>query len=244
MIRMVIFALAVSAVVLERPVPESTPVVGGPCEGCEAVFQGMPDPVTSHARIAPASEPGAPMMIEGVVVDASGVPVEGVIVYAYHTDDRGIYPRDERFAGQAAYRHGKLRGWAITDADGRYSFDTIRPAGYPETSIPAHVDRTLLQWTADQSPAQLRSVLAWLDEQHLMDVSHRDRLLFESSIVSIAEAMEAGEVNEARARMVAVCHRYLRANEVTRATAERIGRLPSDASVEPAAEPTGPPRQG
>jgi protocatechuate 3,4-dioxygenase beta subunit len=145
MIRMVIFALAVSAVVLERPVPESTPVVGGPCEGCEAVFQGMPDPVTSHARIAPASEPGAPMMIEGVVVDASGVPVEGVIVYAYHTDDRGIYPRDERFAGQAAYRHGRLRGWAITDADGRYSFDTIRPAGYPETSIPAHVHMHVIE---------------------------------------------------------------------------------------------------
>jgi hypothetical protein len=94
-------------------------------------------------------------------------------------------------------------------------------------------DRSLLQWTADQSAAQLRSVLAWLDEQHLMDVSHRDRLLFESSIVSIAEAMEAGEVNEARARMVAVCHRYLRINEVTRATAERIGRLPGQHPAAP-----------
>ncbi|MDY7104620.1 MAG: hypothetical protein S0880_25830 [Actinomycetota bacterium] len=88
-------------------------------------------------------------------------------------------------------------------------------------------DRALLQWVAERSAPQLRSVLAWLDEQHLMDVSHRDRLLFEASIESIADATDAGEVHEARARMVAVCHRYLRLNEVTRETAERIGRFPT-----------------
>jgi protocatechuate 3,4-dioxygenase beta subunit len=29
------------------------PIVGGPCEGCEAVFEGVPEHLVSRARIAP-----------------------------------------------------------------------------------------------------------------------------------------------------------------------------------------------
>ena len=121
------------------------PVVGGPCEGCEAVFQGMPEAIPSRARIAPVGEPGEPMRIEGVVYDPDERPTAGVIVYAYHTDHRGVYPRDERFAGQAAARHGRLRAWATSDENGRYVFDTIRPAGYPGTTVPAHVHMHVIE---------------------------------------------------------------------------------------------------
>lgn len=123
------------------------PVIGGPCEGCEAVFQGIParETLPSRARIAPADESGEPMRIEGTVYDASETPSPGVIVYAYHTDDRGVYPPDERFPGQAAYRHGRLRAWAVADEKGRYVFDTIRPAGYPGTDIPAHVHMHVIE---------------------------------------------------------------------------------------------------
>ena len=115
------------------------PIVGLPCEGCEAVFEGLPDTLTNVARIAPEHEPGEPMRIEGTVYDQSGRAASGVIVYAYQTDSRGIYPRDERLIGQEAYRHGRLRNWVKTDDRGRYRFDTIRPASYPDTDIPAHV---------------------------------------------------------------------------------------------------------
>lgn len=120
------------------------PVVGGPCEGCEAVFEGMPKSPAWSARIAPAGQAGAPMRIEGVVRGTDGLPMAGVIVYAYHTDDRGIYPRDDRYEGSAA-RHGRLRGWARTDRLGRYRFDTIRPAGYPGTNIPQHVHMHIVE---------------------------------------------------------------------------------------------------
>ena len=108
------------------------PVVGGPCEGCELVFEGMPASPPATARIAPEDEPGEPMTLEGVVRDARGNPVAGVTVYAYQTDAGGIYPR-----GSTA--HGRLRGWARTGADGRYRFDTIRPGSYPSRNAPAHV---------------------------------------------------------------------------------------------------------
>jgi protocatechuate 3,4-dioxygenase, beta subunit len=108
------------------------PVLGGPCEGCEWVFDDLPAKLSSHARIAPQREPGAPMLIEGVVTTARGTPAAGIIVYAYHTDATGIYP-------PARNRHGRLRGWAVTDAQGRYRFDTIRPAAYPGRNVPEHV---------------------------------------------------------------------------------------------------------
>jgi len=121
------------------------PIIGGPCEGCEAVFQGLPDDLSWRARIAPQNEPGEPMIIEGTVHDAQGEAAPGVIVYAYHTDAEGIYPPEERFPGTAAYRHGRLRAWAETDDRGRYRFDTIRPARYPSNDIPAHVHMHIIE---------------------------------------------------------------------------------------------------
>jgi len=115
------------------------PIVGLPCEGCEAVFEGLPTVLTSHARIAPLDEPGQAMRIVGTVFDTAGHPVPDVVVYAYHTNARGIYPRVQHPRWPAGDRHGLLRGWVKTDEIGQYRFDTIRPAGYPDTDLPAHV---------------------------------------------------------------------------------------------------------
>lgn len=120
------------------------PVVGLPCEGCEDVFLGLPERLSATSRIAPENEPGEPLTIEGVVRDRAGQPAPGVIVYAYQTDAGGIYPQDDRPAGQRS-RHGRLRGWALTGADGRYRFDTIRPGGYPGTDIAQHVHMHLVE---------------------------------------------------------------------------------------------------
>ena len=121
------------------------PVVGLPCENCEAVFEGMPKTIGSHTRIGTATEPGQPMLVSGRVHDASGRAVAGVIVYAYHTNDEGIYPTSGRPTGMGANRHGLLRAWARSDAQGRYRFDTIRPAGYPGTDIPQHIHMHVIE---------------------------------------------------------------------------------------------------
>jgi len=136
------------------------PIVGGPCEGCEAVFEGLPEALDWRARIAPVGEPGEPLRIEGSVLGPDGAPAEGVIVYAYHTDARGIYPKDESLRGRAAYRHGRLRAWVKTDERGRYRFDTIRPASYPETRIPQHVHMHVLE------PGRCTY---WIDSLHFLD---------------------------------------------------------------------------
>jgi len=114
------------------------PVIGGPCEGCELVFEGMPPKLSSSARIAPVGEPGAPMIIEGTVRTRQGKAAPEVIVYGYHTDNTGIYP-------PAATRHGRLRGWVMSDSDGRYHFETIRPVAYPGREIPQHVHMHMIE---------------------------------------------------------------------------------------------------
>lgn len=114
-------------------------IVGLPCEECDSVFVSLPPTVASTARIAPADEPGQPLQLSGRTVDADGRPVAGILVYAYHTDASGQYPRAAALHGTSARQHGRLRGWARSDANGSYRFDTIRPAGYPGRSDPEHI---------------------------------------------------------------------------------------------------------
>ncbi len=96
-----------------------------------------PATLGSVARIAPEREPGTPLVITGVVLDTTGRPASGVEVFAYHTDATG------RYAAPGATDPWRLKGWAVTDAQGRFEFRTIRPAPYPSRDVPAHVHATL-----------------------------------------------------------------------------------------------------
>lgn len=117
---------------------EPVPVIGGPCQGCELVFEGMPEHLSDSARIAPPEEPGEPLVLEGLVRHGDGSPAAGIIVYAYHTDAGGVYPKDVTW-------HGRLRGWARTNTAGRYRFTTIRPAGYPGGAENAHIHMHVIE---------------------------------------------------------------------------------------------------
>jgi protocatechuate 3,4-dioxygenase beta subunit len=118
---------------------KSAQLVGGYCEGCEAIYEGMPSQLNWETRIAASSEPGEPLDASGVVYRSDGrTPAPGVILYAYHTDARGIYPSAPAANGMAR-RHGRLRGWVKTNARGEYKFNTIKPAPYPGRDTPAHI---------------------------------------------------------------------------------------------------------
>lgn len=121
---------------------DATQVTGNevrlPCDGCEAVFADLPTRFLATGNLAPPSEPGEPLRISGTVKNAARVPQANVIVYAYQTDRSGRYP-------PAATRHGRLRGWARTDANGRYGFTTIRPGAYPAEDIPQHIHMHIIE---------------------------------------------------------------------------------------------------
>ena len=113
--------------------------------GCTGPYEGMPAVIASHARIAPLAEPGEPLTITGRVTGPDGRPRGGIIVYAYHTNRLGIYPPAVPPRSQASNFHGQLRGWARTDADGRYVFETIRPGSYPNSKNPQHVHMHVIE---------------------------------------------------------------------------------------------------
>ncbi len=113
--------------------------MGGPCEGCEDVFDGLPKEIGAFSRIAMSGEPGEPLRITGQVFHQDSTVAPGIVVYAYHTDAHGIYPRRDSRGREALNGHGALRGWAKSDSLGRYQFETIRPAGYPDSDIQQHV---------------------------------------------------------------------------------------------------------
>lgn len=101
----------------------------------ERVQRDRPRVLPSAGRIAPAGEPGTPLVIHGRVFQRDGrTPAPDVVVFGYHTDATGRY--DAPSAGPHSWR---LRGWVRTDADGRFEFATIRPAPYPNRTQAAHV---------------------------------------------------------------------------------------------------------
>lgn len=114
------------------------PVIGGPCQGCELVFAGMPIELISSSRIASESEQGEPLNLRGTVYKADGTPASGIIVYAYQTNAKGVYPK-------GSTNHGRLRGWARTDVNGKYGFKTIRPKAYPGRDIPQHIHLHIIE---------------------------------------------------------------------------------------------------
>lgn len=113
------------------------------CEGCEAVSERAADGLDWRAVVASPDEPGERLVATGVVYAPDGkTPQEGVVIYLHQTNAAGLYAggTDE---SEWSRRHGRLRGWIRTDAEGRYRFETIKPAPYPDMTMRAHLHFTV-----------------------------------------------------------------------------------------------------
>jgi protocatechuate 3,4-dioxygenase, beta subunit len=108
------------------------------CEDCELMFDGIPEKISWRASLAEPNEPGEPLSVSGRIFKKDGkTPAAGILLYIYQTDNKGLYsPASTQTKGR---RHGHLRGWMVTDAQGRYEFKTIRPASYPNSKNPQHI---------------------------------------------------------------------------------------------------------
>lgn len=119
-------------------------LVGGPCEGCEAVleFEGDLNSVDTLPEYASAENK---LKLTGTIYEADGkTPAEDVVLYIHHTNAKGVYPTKGDEKGWAE-RHGYLRGWIKTDKTGRYTFYTQVPGNYPDGSNPAHIHPFILE---------------------------------------------------------------------------------------------------
>lgn len=87
------------------------------------------------------AEPGTNITVKGSVINRSGTPLVNKLVYVYQTSSEGWYadtaPHILRNGGDS--RHARLFGYFKTNARGEFEFTTIKPAGYPNSSLPAHI---------------------------------------------------------------------------------------------------------
>ena len=118
-------------------------------------FINMPSSLTSIMAITQRDEPGDKLIISGTIFKSDGkTPYPNVILYAYHTDSKGYYSKNGTETGVQKW-HGRLHGWCRTDNNGYYEIRTIRPARYPDNSMPAHIhaaiqkDNGQLLWITD-----------------------------------------------------------------------------------------------
>ncbi|NNC70299.1 MAG: intradiol ring-cleavage dioxygenase [Flavobacteriaceae bacterium] len=117
--------------------------VGGPCVGCEALYEYGKKTLKTIDTIPGFETTSQKMMVTGLIFEKDGkTPAKDVILYAYHTDEKGIYPKKNNSKGWER-RHGYMRGWVKTDKTGRYTFYTLRPASYPNTTIEQHIHLTV-----------------------------------------------------------------------------------------------------
>ena len=117
--------------------------VGGPCEGCEAIFEYGNRKLSSIDTLPKYSVTEPKLLITGTIYKKDKkTPAENVILYVYHTNRKGIYETIGNEEGWAK-RHGYIRGWIKTGKDGKYSFYTFRPASYPNRQAPEHIHMTI-----------------------------------------------------------------------------------------------------
>lgn len=110
------------------------------CEWCGA--PEAPAGLTATLIMPTRGEAGERLIVEGTVYRPDGTPAPGVLLYAYQTNAGGVYAKRGNETGNGR-RHGYLRGWLRTGADGKYRIETIKPGSYPSRSEPAHLHMTL-----------------------------------------------------------------------------------------------------
>ncbi|MBX7220374.1 MAG: hypothetical protein K1Y36_10550 [Blastocatellia bacterium] len=93
------------------------------------------------ATLVTPQEPGAPLLVTGMVQDNAGRPLAGALVYAYHTSAKGWYSdKAPHISGNSGdEKHARLFGYLKTNAKGQFEIRTIRPGGYPRSTLPQHI---------------------------------------------------------------------------------------------------------
>jgi protocatechuate 3,4-dioxygenase, beta subunit len=125
-------------------IPHSLSELTGPAFGHDKVLAGDNDLTTGHS-----GEPlGERITVSGRVLDEAGRPIPDTLIEIWqanasgryiHVNDQHPAPLDPNFTGA---------GRCVTDAEGRYRFQTIKPGAYPWRNHhnawrPAHIHLSL-----------------------------------------------------------------------------------------------------
>ena len=102
--------------------------------------------IKKHAKnmsvtMVTGKEPGVQTSVKGKLVSANKTPLANTLVYVYQTDHRGWYADDKPHVeeNEGDRGHARLFGYLRTNAQGEFELRTIRPASYPNSTLPQHI---------------------------------------------------------------------------------------------------------
>ncbi|MCC9625797.1 intradiol ring-cleavage dioxygenase [Thalassospira sp. MA62] len=150
--------------------PDCGPDDGPTRTNSEGPFYQKSPPEKRNFR---ADAPGFPVTLIGYVLTRDCQPVANAVVDLWHANHEGAYDN-----------HGfALRGYQRTDDQGRYYFDTIRPAQYAGRTPHYHVK------IHTPDGATLTTQLYFPDE-----VRNDEDFLFDSSLLMDVQSASDGEI--------------------------------------------------
>jgi len=91
--------------------------------------------------IASDTIPGKKIKVIGTIKNSEAKPIADALVYFYHTDSHGWYAANSPHVSmnEGDMRHARLFGYVKTDMNGMFELHTIKPSGYPQSDLPAHI---------------------------------------------------------------------------------------------------------
>ena len=80
----------------------------------------------SGSSLVRSPTPGPQLLVRVSLEDASGRPVAGAEIDVWHSSPEGLYENQDPSQAEM-----NLRGRFVSDAEGRFDFRSVKPAGYP-----------------------------------------------------------------------------------------------------------------
>ena len=151
-----------------QPVAVTPPHTAGPFY--PLVDQADKDADLTQFGDREASALGEIITVSGQILDEAGAPIEGAVVDIWQANAAGRYAHEAD--PNTAPLDPNFQGWAImtTDAEGRYSFKTVRPGAYPvsaDWSRPPHIHFKVSRRGYREITTQM-----YFDGEPLNDIDH------------------------------------------------------------------------
>lgn len=138
------------------------------------------------------SEPGTRMTVTGKITGKNDKPFPNILVYVYHTDNKGWYSDTAgHVTGMGGDReHARLFGYFRTMNDGSFQFKTIHPQGYPNSDLPQHIH---FEVYAGEGNTSLITELLFDDDKRLTPAK-REHMVKEGAFVAANTATAGGQL--------------------------------------------------
>jgi len=134
--------------------------------------------LTGKVKLVSPNERGTKIRIKGQLVDKTGKPVAHASIGIYQADASGCYAPTDSLNKSMSEHDPRLFAYMISDQDGRFEFETIRPKNYPfqykGSLVPAHIhfnisvygftNRDLQLVFSDDAPMKTQRWQIWAKE--------------------------------------------------------------------------------